>query len=47
MLDIKYEKYVDKLIDILIESKETLEKEIFNEKWIKDIGVCLMESLIS
>jgi hypothetical protein len=38
-VDIKYEKQVDRLISILEESKETVEKKIHDDNWIKDIGL--------
>lgn len=40
-LNIKYEKDIDRLINILEETKETVEKEMNDTKWIKDIGVML------
>jgi hypothetical protein len=40
MLNIEHEKEIDRLINILEETKEAVEKEI-NDKWIKDIGVIL------
>ena len=39
VLNIKYEKQIDCLINILEESRETLEKEINDTKWIKDVGL--------
>lgn len=41
MLNIKYEKYVDELIKILEESKETVENELNEKNWIKDVGSLL------
>jgi len=38
-VDIKYEKQVDRLISILEESKETVEKKIHDDDWIKDVGL--------
>jgi len=40
-LGIGYEKDIDRLINIMEETKEIVEKEINDEKWIKDIGFIL------
>lgn len=42
MMNIKYEKQLDRLINILEESKEIIEKEICVTNWIEDTGLLLL-----